>query len=459
MTNGPARGKLAFASLLVRGLTFGDRARAARIAWRLALIAAVALPCALRANAVDLSPTDSGVSGVVPYLVDDVVAVRGDIDLLRKEMAGSNPSSQLAQDIASRETLIDLMQNQCVRAFELESRMPVPYGWPGPWPANTCMDSRFPTGYMKLLKASACDDAGKFRMPLAPGRYALLVGNSPIYHAFEGKKIAKTNHWWEVIEIRPHQWRMTEPAPLGAMSPRQPPIIKAWYDSGVRGRVGPPPSKNPRAILGGPIRSDSPLQAQCVEAFPAGSPYLTACAECRFSDGAFRLPLPPGRYTLDFFLLGQSLDKPENHRLANVEVRSAQWINLYELGAVADPMAPNGTAPLSAKSIGAAWILRVVPASLTFSTVSSPTGNKIVIRVLTVANVGDGILSGVVGAPDVPFSIARGGGPFVLDPQTRFSVLVGFAPGSSGNFRDRLTITSSDPADPSVTVSVVGNAR
>jgi hypothetical protein len=39
-------------------------------------------------------------------------------------------------------------------------------------------------------------------MPLAPSHYALLVANSPIYHAFESMAVAKTNHWWEVIELK-----------------------------------------------------------------------------------------------------------------------------------------------------------------------------------------------------------------------------------------------------------------
>ena len=86
--------------------------------------------------------------------------------------------------------------------------------------------------------------------------------------------------------------------------------------TGSSRRVGQPS----RQCGGGAIPPPHPpTQTQCVEAFPAGNTVLAACADCRFSDGAFELPLPPGRYTLDFFR-HDTLDLPEYHHLETVTV-------------------------------------------------------------------------------------------------------------------------------------------
>lgn len=307
-----------------------------------ALVAAIII-CALAGAACAQQPSgaDSGVYGVVPYQAEDLDTVAGEIVRLRSELDDSKANlANVQQALAARESTLASMQNQCAQAFDPQSRLPMPYAWPGRLGAGECLDRRFPTGYMRLVSAAGCKRSGEFRLALPPGRYAVFVGDSPIYHAFEGGRTAKTNHWWQLVTVKRHRWIETDPPAHGAVNPPQPPRIEPRYDSGVRGRAGPPSQ-----LCGSEaIEPSPPTQMQCVEAFPAGSGMLAACADCRLSDGAFELPLPPGRYTLDFFLAGQALDQPENHQLETVKLVPGRWVESYALGAhpgaVATPRCP-----------------------------------------------------------------------------------------------------------------------
>jgi len=76
----------------------------------------------------------------------------------------------------------------------------------------------------------------------------------------------------------------------------------------------------------------------------------------------------------------------------------------------------------------------------------------------TITNKGKETLGGEVIAPDPPFSIVSGGGPFSLAPKARRTVRVGFLPTAAGRFNDSVVITSSDPKKPTVEVPLTGKA-
>jgi hypothetical protein len=297
-----------------------------------ALLAAI-ITCALATAVWAEHPpaSGSGVFGVVPYQAEDLERVAGDITKLRKELDDPKQNrASVMEALARSENTLASMKGQCARAFDPKSRMPMPYGWPGLYGPGACFDARFPTGYMRLIAAAACDQRGEFRLELPPGRYAVFTGISPISHAFEPDgRIAKTNHWFQLIVVKPHRWVETVPPPGGAVRPLQPPRIEPSYDSGVRGRAGMPSQSR----SGGALPPTNAMnEGQCVEALRDGSRLVVACADCRFSDGAFELPLPPGRYTLDFLLFG-ALDFPQNHLRETVEIAPGGWLERYVLGA------------------------------------------------------------------------------------------------------------------------------
>ncbi len=76
-----------------------------------------------------------------------------------------------------------------------------------------------------------------------------------------------------------------------------------------------------------------------------------------------------------------------------------------------------------------------------------------------ITNHGHGLLEGSVSGPaGSPFS-SSGMGPFVFSPGNSKYVRVTFAPTIQGKFSAELTITSDDPARPSVNVPITGTAK
>jgi hypothetical protein len=195
---------------------------------------------------------------------------------------------------------------------------------------------------MKLIAVAACADDGHYRLPLTPGRYAIFIGQS-----------------WRYIDVRPHQWLRIALPSGDIASPCKRDSDCLWsgyvcqtysitqsttrlcgphdripthfYNSGVQGRARY--AAYTCGSGGGQLMPDAPVEGQCVEAFADGSPYIAACAACaacRFSDGAFVLPLPPGRYTLEFKLQKEAGFDRETH---SGEVVPGRWLDLYALGA------------------------------------------------------------------------------------------------------------------------------
>jgi hypothetical protein len=331
---------------------------------------------------------DSGIVGTVPYHADDLAAVQKDIDSTMEELL--NPSmaeyhKSISGRIDSDRALLVDMQNQCVRVFDPQSMVPVAYSWtgfqnaaysPGFGP-GACLDERFPSGFMKRVAAASCSKGGEFRLPLAPGRYAVSVGASL---AGSGER-----KWWQIVEVKPLEWLKLLPAsdqfrktcnsssdcstnhicrsprkfsardgrPLefsskegGMCEPTcnadkdcyygtvcrvdgsEVPVANACketvrtppprYSSGVQGTVGFP------AGVHGDTEPALPVEEfLCVKGFPEGSSYMVACAACQDSDGAFVLPLPPGRYNLEF-----DMQRPNRDR-RSVDVSPGKWVQIH----------------------------------------------------------------------------------------------------------------------------------
>lgn len=88
-----------------------------------------------------------------------------------------------------------------------------------------------------------------------------------------------------------------------------------------------------------------------------------------------------------------------------------------------------------------------VTINLSISSTSLGFGNiavgKSSVQTITITNdlSSTALLIGSVGSPTGPFSVARGGGPFSLEPGKSLSVVVGFSPPFAGIFSGVLTIT------------------
>ena len=296
---------------------------------------------------------DSGIFGVVPGHAQGVETEQEYVDLLRNELAtrpDQDPNelrrlNELRGVIDQREEQLAEMKDRCVQAFDPKSDLPAAYlgGGMGPTGVGSCFDNtRFPQGFMKVLATAPCNQDGSFRLALAPGRYAV----------FFGERYGRSWLWWQYVDVAPHQWlHMVEPKENGPIPCKtdvdclkaglkcieigrgqgsvheclrgmrnQP----ATYDSGVRGRIGAPNAQCGR----GTRRAEPEVpENQCIEAFREGSAYMAACAGCQIGDGAFVLPLPPGRYVLQ---IGQEYRA--------LEVVTGQWSELYAQGAEPGPV-------------------------------------------------------------------------------------------------------------------------
>jgi hypothetical protein len=95
-----------------------------------------------------------------------------------------------------------------------------------------------------------------------------------------------------------------------------------------------------------------------------------------------------------------------------------------------------------------------LPAGIEFGLVGigvAPASTSFVVR-----NAGIEMLAGSVGALSAPFSVTVGGGAFNLAPGQKRFVTVQFKPTASGHTGVALTITSNDPAHPSVNLAIGG---
>jgi hypothetical protein len=280
--------------------------------------------------------------------------MEGKVSALKKELANTTKEEQDAQlpgVISLRQTSIDNMRDRCVQAFDPASELPISNSSKGetgvvtrpglvaeslfPPDLLSCADrDQFPRNFTKLIANTRCGNNGVFRLPLAPGRYAVFIGWSVIGHS------SSANPWWQFVDVKPHEWKQLIPPKyyflhenceqdldcadglvcrpsLGLSSKTcqaRPPSLPPNYDSGVDGVVGP--------------GSCGDSEVQCVEAFREQGDYMTACGLCAWN-GAFKLPLAPGRYTLDF---DGWITSPRRKTLT-VEITPNRWKELYLLGA------------------------------------------------------------------------------------------------------------------------------
>ncbi len=94
-----------------------------------------------------------------------------------------------------------------------------------------------------------------------------------------------------------------------------------------------------------------------------------------------------------------------------------------------------------------------VPSSVAFG--AQKVGTKPTMK-FKVTNGGPGVLHGKVGTLSAPFSVTAGGGSFTLISGESATVAIEFIPVASKEASEKLTITSDDPAHPSVQVAVTG---
>jgi len=80
-------------------------------------------------------------------------------------------------------------------------------------------------------------------------------------------------------------------------------------------------------------------------------------------------------------------------------------------------------------------------------------------KTFKIKNTGTSTLLGNVGAPTDPFSVTSGGGAFTLAPGQSKVITVQFAPTAAGRSTRTLTITSTDTARPSASVTMTGLGR
>jgi hypothetical protein len=304
---------------------------------------------------------DSGIFGVVRNQQQHIQQMQGYADQSLKELAADHDQDpkRLREQVDRQERMLSEIKNRCVLAFDPESETPVALPWlaidlKSATGEGSCSDEkRFPYGFMKMLAAVPCSEDGSFRLALAPGRYAVFVGQppgSPFSLGYGG--------WWQYVDVTPHQWlHMVPPKDKWPPTPcktdadcvnvssnvtqcrpaqtrqglahvcllrmrNRPPS----YDSGVRGRIGAPQSAcygnppGPPALL--PDERYESGRYQCIEAFQEGSTEMAACGTCRLGAGDFVLPLAPGRYVLE---IGQES--------RTVEVAPGTWSELYLQGA------------------------------------------------------------------------------------------------------------------------------
>jgi hypothetical protein len=299
---------------------------------------------------------DSGIFGVVPNQALLVKTQQRNVDELLNELATRpDPDHGVRQTLDRMRGVLDEMQNRCVKAFDPESEVPAAYPWPatdlrGVTGIGSCTDRvRFPRGFMKLMAAAPCSKDGSFRLPLAPGRYAVFLGLTP---ASTPELSEGAAGWWQYADIAPHQWlQLVIPKDNYGMpctsdrdclnggsqcqeNPRAKPSVHEClprrrshpppaYHSGIKGRIGAPFTP----CYGSPPTMPPPQEEQCIEAFREGSTDMAACAACRTGDGEFVLPLAPGRYILEI-----------DQESRAVEVAPGQWSELYLQGAKPGPV-------------------------------------------------------------------------------------------------------------------------
>lgn len=363
-------------ALLLRGKS-GLRSR--RSIWVSPLVLVVVVQAYAVPSFAQTGTPDSGILGVVPHFQENLKSMQENIDSIRKE--SNLPTADKKSIDASLiycEAQRDKWKNRCVEAYDPQSRVPLGYsssGDPGPPRSpdyGSCIDRmRFPRNYMHLTAAAACADDGSFRLPLTPGRYVLFVGANPHTVFTSGG-----NPWRQLVVVKPHQWQHIS-APketwIGATCSTDAQCIPGYacvslkdslgyqfsflaqaktcqeparapqpaYNSGVRGRAGSPTGSPITLRYGNAPGIGIPTERQCVEAFREGSAEMVACGGCRYSDGGFVLPLPPGRYTLDF----QS-DQGSPSERRSVEVKEGRWVELYALGAKPGPIQRRQYPPL-----------------------------------------------------------------------------------------------------------------
>jgi outer membrane protein assembly factor BamB len=107
-------------------------------------------------------------------------------------------------------------------------------------------------------------------------------------------------------------------------------------------------------------------------------------------------------------------------------------------------------------AVGAAGVLSV-PVRLAF--LIPRALNTSVVKMLTIKNVGFGVLHGNVGASTGPFVVTAGEGPFTLDHLKTWSVTIQFTPQMKGVATGVLSITSDDPKHMSVNVNLKGTGK
>ena len=103
------------------------------------------------------------------------------------------------------------------------------------------------------------------------------------------------------------------------------------------------------------------------------------------------------------------------------------WIGRVQIGTPPDPE-PS--------------IAKVKPAALSFGKKKIGTTKR---RTVTIANKGDTLLLGEIGAPGAHFRVAEGGGLYALQPKEKRRVVVEFTPDAAGVFTGSLEITTNDP--------------
>lgn len=303
------------------------------------------------------SGLDSGVVGVVPHYAEDLASMEDQVKYLKKELAGRSDKDQLAQLPAA--ISVDNIRGRCVQAFDPASELPIAYSSRGgpaifvfparePEPAAglptrliSCADAdRFPRNFTKLVANTTCGDNGVFRLPLAPGRYAVFVGWPVVGHSLS------TNPWWQFVEVKPHEWEQLIPPKNGVYTScnQDSDCAKGLVCGSPFGRTDRTCQVRPQSLprlnssgvagfVGTAICADS--ESQCVEAFSDPGDYMTACGMCAW-DGAFKLPLAPGHYTLEF--VGWHTSR--KRQTLTVEVSPNRWEDLYLLGATKNQPPP-----------------------------------------------------------------------------------------------------------------------
>lgn len=118
-----------------------------------------------------------------------------------------------------------------------------------------------------------------------------------------------------------------------------------------------------------------------------------------------------------------------------------------------DPKHPSVNVKITGTSV--AGSLSVSPV-LIFSTTAVGTSST---KVLTIRNIGAGVLHGNVGASTGPFVVIAGSGPFTLNDGKTWTVTLQFTPVEKGAAAGVLSILSDDPKHLSVNVNLKGTGK